>query len=245
MFSGEFIASIPDQGVQDRVQDASDQFERLLLNLPPKFKAPVLAAKDALSPASLLTNIEESSTKNNVFEVICHRFGFQHDSVANQFECVVTTLASYISRHEEAALPRASLPSGFDAAAQRDLTVIAQLTVRTYHTELLENYNLWLRNHRVTSPSKHWFDGDQHQHERFSIEIALWHCMWAEAANLRFAPEFLCYVFYHLLEAFPRPRAEGSTWTFLKNVVSPNYKCLICDTGKRGDIHPVFGRKDQ
>ena len=62
MFSGEFIASIPDQGVQDRVQDASDQFERLLLNLPPKFKAPVLAAKDALSPASLLTNIEESST---------------------------------------------------------------------------------------------------------------------------------------------------------------------------------------
>ena len=248
MFSEEFIASIPDEIVKGRVQDASDQFERLLLNLPPKFKAPVLAARDAFCPTSLPTNIVESSTSNYIFEIICDRFGFQYDSVANQFECVVTTLASYISRHKEAALPKASLSEGFDAGAQGSSTMIAQLTISTYRSEILENYDLWLRNHRLTSPSKHWlgFD-DRHQHERFSIEIALWHCMWAEAANLRFAPEFLCYVYYHLLEAFPSSRAEGSTgnWTFLKNVVTPNYKCLIHDTGKRGDIRPVFARKDQ
>ena len=92
---------------------------------------------------------------------------------------------------------------------------------------------------------------------RQCLEIALTQLIWAEASNLRFCPEFLCYLHYMLATALgrhlrslvklpaglggavgggglaaaaDRGEAWGEGWTYLDNVVRPNYNRLVKDT---------------
>ena len=69
-------------------------------------------------------------------------------------------------------------------------SVIAAV-VTNYRNQLLRNQELWFVRMGLTDPAKRWPISDT---DKATMEIALVHLIWAEAANLRFCPEFLCYV---------------------------------------------------
>ena len=112
-------------------------------------------------------------------------------ATADEHESLTFTLATHISRagdpdEEDRGVPKA--------------TVVAAVVAR-YRDELMRNQGLWYKHHGLTDPAKQWRISDT---DRATMEAALVHLIWAEAANLRFCPEFLCYVYYILSHAVGR-----------------------------------------
>ena len=62
-------------------------------------------------------------------------------------------------------------------------------TVSDLRAELLSNYSMWVKWCGITP--------EQDDNER---DIALYLMIWGEAANLRFTPELLCFLFHKLKE---------------------------------------------
>jgi hypothetical protein len=62
------------------------------------------------------------------------------------------------------------------------------------------------------------------------MEIVLWWCVWGEAANLRFMPECISYIFYlaknDVKDQPEKRRAEGTPSSFLYLIVEPLYLVL-------------------
>ncbi|KAF8409240.1 hypothetical protein HHK36_005314 [Tetracentron sinense] len=154
-------------------------------------------------------------------------FGFQRDNVRNQREHIVLHLANAQMRH----------PPSRDHIDSLDPTVL-----RRFRYKLLSNYsswcsylgrksNVWISNRRDTSSS------DQVRELLFTCLYLL---IWGEAANLRFVPECICYIYHHMalelcwiLEDRPDentgrpyiPLNSGEN-AFLNRVVTPIYQII-------------------
>ncbi|KAK4783366.1 hypothetical protein SAY86_007740 [Trapa natans] len=152
-------------------------------------------------------------------------FGFQADNVRNQREHLVLHLANSQMR-------RTPLPSSPDA--------LYPAVVYDFRKKLFKNYNLWC-SYLGKTPSL-WLSSrtDTIGLRRELMYISLYLLIWGEAANLRFMPECLCYIFHHMamdlnhiLEGdFDRntgrpfsPSISGQN-AFLKYVVTPIYKTI-------------------
>ncbi|EEC80135.1 hypothetical protein OsI_21922 [Oryza sativa Indica Group] len=114
--------------------------------------------------------------------------------------------------------------------------------------KLFSNYRKWCnflsRKHSLRSPQ-----GAQPQEiqQRNILFLGLYLLIWGEAANIRFMPECLCYIFHNMAYELNgllagnvsivtgeniRPSYGGDEEAFLKKVVTPIYRVIKKESGK-------------
>ncbi|CAA0825289.1 Callose synthase 11 [Striga hermonthica] len=149
-------------------------------------------------------------------------FGFQDDNVRNQREHLVLHLANSQMR----------LQPPPPAADRLDAGVL-----RRFRLKLLKNYTSWCsylgKRTQVRMPNRHNPDLER----RELLYVCLYLLIWGEAANLRFTPECLCYIYHHMalelnyilddhIDEYTGQFFVPSTckqFGFLDNVVTPIY----------------------
>ncbi|XP_062151561.1 callose synthase 12-like [Alnus glutinosa] len=113
-------------------------------------------------------------------------FGFQNDNVRNQREHLVLHLAN--------AQMRLSPPPD-------NIDVLDAAVLRRFRKKLLRNYNAWCSylgkksNIRISNRREASSAAD---HRRELLYISLFLLIWGEAANLRFVPECICFIFHNM-----------------------------------------------
>lgn len=158
-------------------------------------------------------------------------FGFQKDNVANQREHLILMLANVHNR----LLPR---PEPMHKLDDRALNAVMN--------KLFKNYKSWCkflgRKHKLWLPRIH-----QEERQRKILYMGLYLLIWGEAANLRFMPECLCYIYHHMASELHgmlagnvsmvtgdnmKPAYGGKAESFLTLVVTPIYDVISRETLK-------------
>ncbi|KAI6687102.1 hypothetical protein NL676_023930 [Syzygium grande] len=193
----------------------------------PEIKAAVTALRSICHLPSL-EDLQKDAASMDLFDLLQSFFGFQEGNVANQREHLLLLLANAHVRHNQ----NQTLVSKLGDAATEELM-----------KKFFKNYTNWCKylgktsNIRVPNVKQ-----DAQQYKLLYIGLHL--LIWGEAANLRFMPECLCYIFHHMayelhgiLTGVPSPTSEaipaygGGPESFLNNVVTPIYK-VIYDEAK-------------
>ncbi|XP_074592799.1 callose synthase 12-like [Curcuma longa] len=159
-------------------------------------------------------------------------FGFQRDNIRNQREHLVLLLAN--------AQMRIHPPPD-------DIDVLHAKVVRRVRKKLLHNYtawcsylgrtpNVWIDNRRAASGHRRAASDPR----RELLYAALYLLIWGEAANVRFVPECLSYIFHHMAGELNRiledyideatgqpalPAISGEN-AFLTRVITPVYETI-------------------
>lgn len=149
-------------------------------------------------------------------------FGFQADNIKNQREHIILLLANHQMRTQPA-------PEAKD--------MLAHTVVHFLHKKLFKNYKMWC-SFLGKKPSL-WLPKsskiiDNHRELLYSCLYLL---IWGEAANLRFMPECLCFIFHHMAMELNniievhghvqgyKPTSYG--WNgFLTKVIEPIYNAV-------------------
>lgn len=148
----------------------------------PEVRAAVSALKYFGGLPKLPGNFPIPASRNaDMFDFLHYVFGFQKDNVCNQREQVVILLANEQSR---LGAPDESEPILDEAAAQK------------VFLKSLDNYIKWC-NYLGIQPV--WSNLEAVNKEKKLLFISLYFLIWGEAANIRFLPECLCYVFHHMV----------------------------------------------
>ncbi|XP_073010773.1 callose synthase 5-like [Typha latifolia] len=154
-------------------------------------------------------------------------FGFQRDSVRNQREHLILLLANVHIRLRPKPEP---------------LNKLDERAVDAVMGKLFKNYKTWCkflgRKHSLRFPQ----GAQTHEvQQRKILYMGLFLLIWGEAANLRFMPECLCYIFHNMAYELNgllagnvsivtgeniRPSYGGNDEDFLKKVITPIY-CVI------------------
>ncbi|KAI4333205.1 hypothetical protein L6164_018042 [Bauhinia variegata] len=152
-------------------------------------------------------------------------FGFQGDSVANQREHLILLLANVHMRQ----VPKLDQSNKLDDRALKEVM-----------KKLFRNYKKWCKY--LNRKSSIWLPTiQQHVQQRQLLYMGLYLLIWGEAANLRFMPECLCYIYHHmafelhgvlagdvsLMTGEPvKPAYGGEKEAFLMKVVKPIYDTI-------------------
>ena len=120
-----------------------------------------------------------------------------------------------------------------------DLDARAVRAVKALHHHTLSSYENWaMKMHELKRADAYGRAGDEDPDTRtLMYEVVLWWCIWGEAANMRFIPEFLSWVFWSLVQkrgasedCFGRYEdGEG----FLHHVMRPMYQYVSQEAFKR------------
>ncbi|KAF7849020.1 hypothetical protein BT93_L1333 [Corymbia citriodora subsp. variegata] len=140
-------------------------------------------------------------------------FGFQKDNVANQREHLILLLANMQIRLTQ----RPKQPSE---------------ALKEVMKKLFENYEKWCKF--LDKKSNLWLPTNQQRvQQRKLLHMGLYLLIWGEAANLRFMPECLCYIFHHMASELngivagnASPAYGGEEEAFLRKVVTPIYEVI-------------------
>ncbi|KAL8099491.1 hypothetical protein AgCh_031937 [Apium graveolens] len=162
-------------------------------------------------------------------------FGFQKDSVANQREHLILLLANVHIRQ----FPKPDQQPKLDERALNEVM-----------KKLFKNYKKWCKF--LDRKSSLWLPTIQQEvQQRKLLYMGLYLLIWGEAANLRFMPECLCYIYHHMaFELYGmlagnvspmtgenvKPAYGGEEEAFLRKVVTPIYEVIAkeADRSKRG-----------
>ncbi|XP_056172840.1 putative callose synthase 8 isoform X2 [Syzygium oleosum] len=201
----------------------------------PEIKAAVTALRSICRLPSL-EDLQKDAASMDLFDLLQSFFGFQEGNVANQREHLLLLLANAHVRHNQ----NQTLVSKLGDAAIEELM-----------KKFFKNYTNWCKylgktsNIRVPNVKQ-----DAQQYKLLYIGLHL--LIWGEAANLRFMPECLCYIFHHManelhgiLTGVPSPTSEvipaygGGPESFLNNVVTPIYRVIYdeAEKNKNGTAH--------
>ncbi|OMO56217.1 Glycosyl transferase, family 48 [Corchorus olitorius] len=163
-------------------------------------------------------------------------FGFQRDNVRNMREHLILLLANnHIRLHPK--------PEPLNKLDERAIDAVM--------SKLFKNYKTWCkflgRKHSLRLPQ-----GSQEIQQRKILYMGLYLLIWGEAANVRFLPECLCYIFHNMAYELHgllagnvsivtgeniKPSYGGDDEAFLRKVITPLY-CVIakeaekCQNGK-------------
>ncbi|GFP95013.1 callose synthase 5 [Phtheirospermum japonicum] len=159
-------------------------------------------------------------------------FGFQRDNVRNQTEHLILLLANIHIR----LIPKPEPQNILDDRA-----------VDALMNKLFKNYKTWCkylgRKHSLRLPKGHL-----EVQQRKLLYMGLYLLIWGEAANVRFMPECLCYIFHNMAYELHgllagnvsvvtgeniKPSYGGDDEAFLRKVVTPIYR-VIENESKRG-----------
>ncbi|GFZ18220.1 glucan synthase-like 10 [Actinidia rufa] len=148
----------------------------------PEVQASVSALKYFRDLPKLPGNFSIPPTRNaDMFDFLHYVFGFQKDNVSNQREHIVHLLANEQSR---LGIPDDPEPKLDEAAVQK------------VFLKSLDNYIKWC-NYLGIRPV--WSNLEAVSKEKKLLFISLYFLIWGEAANIRFIPECLCYIFHHMV----------------------------------------------
>nr|GMD67382.1 callose synthase 3-like [Ipomoea batatas] len=152
-------------------------------------------------------------------------FGFQKDNVANQREHLILLLANVHIRQN----PK---PDQQPKLEERALNHVMK--------KLFKNYKKWCKY--LDRKSSLWLPTIQQEvQQRKLLYMGLYLLIWGEAANLRFMPECLCYIYHHMaFELYGmlagnvspmtgenvKPAYGGEEEAFLRKVVTPIYEVI-------------------
>ncbi|KAJ7945245.1 Callose synthase [Quillaja saponaria] len=165
-------------------------------------------------------------------------FGFQRDNVRNQREHLILLLANnHIRLHPK--------PEPLNKLDDRAVDAVMK--------DLFKNYKTWCkflgRKHSLRLPQ-----GQQEIQQRKLLYMGLYLLIWGEAANVRFMPECLCYIFHNMAYELHgllagnvsivtgeniKPSYGGDDEAFLRKVITPLYRVIEKEAKKsRGGKSP-------
>lgn len=188
-------------------------------------QAAVSAVKYFRGLPKLPDNFPIPASRNaDIFDFLHYVFGFQKDNVSNQREHVVHLLANGQSR---LGIPEVPEPKLDEAAAQE------------VFLKSLDNYINWCN---YLSIPVVWSKLPEVSTERKLLFLSLYFLIWGEAANIRFLPECLCYIFHHmgmelneiLRQQVAQPAkscASEAGVSFLNQVICPLYDVVAAEAG--------------
>ncbi|MCD7448465.1 Callose synthase 5 [Datura stramonium] len=158
-------------------------------------------------------------------------FGFQRDNVRNQRENLILLLANIHIR----LIPKAEPLNKLDDRA-----------VDALMNKLFKNYKTWCKylgkKHSLRLPQ-----AQQEAQQRKILYMGLYLLIWGEAANVRFMPECLCYIFHNMAYELHgllagnvsivtgeniKPSYGGDDESFLRKVVTPIYRVIDKEANK-------------
>lgn len=193
----------------------------------PEIKAAVTALRNIRGLPWLLESraSRQKGTEIDLFDWLQSMFGFQKDNVANQREHLILLLANIHMRQ----VPK---PDALGKLSDAALSIVME--------RLFKNYRRWCkflnRRDHLQLPSI-----QQEIQQRKILYIGLYLLIWGEAANLRFMPESLCYIFHHMAGELygtlagavssvtgenVKPTYGGGNDSFLAKVVTPIYNVI-------------------
>ncbi|XBH58837.1 hypothetical protein VPH35_080207 [Triticum aestivum] len=151
-------------------------------------------------------------------------FGFQKDNVSNQREHIVHLLANEQSRLGKLSGNEPKIDEG---------------AVHVVFSKSLDNYIKWC-NYLPLRPV--WNNIESLTKEKKLLYVCLYYLIWGEAANVRFLPEGLCYIFHHLareLEVIMQKQTaepagsciSNDGVSFLDQVIYPLYEIVAAEAG--------------
>ncbi|GMJ08614.1 callose synthase 5, ARABIDOPSIS THALIANA GLUCAN SYNTHASE-LIKE 2, GLUCAN SYNTHASE-LIKE 2 [Hibiscus trionum] len=158
-------------------------------------------------------------------------FGFQRDNVRNQREHLILLLANnHIRLHPK----------------PEPLNKLDERAVDAVMSKLFKNYKTWCkflgRKHSLRLPQ-----GSQEIQQRKILYMGLYLLIWGEAANVRYMPECLCYIFHNMAYELHgllagnvsivtgeniKPSYGGDDEAFLRKVITPIY-CVIAKEAEK------------
>ncbi|KAG8383820.1 hypothetical protein BUALT_Bualt04G0053600 [Buddleja alternifolia] len=164
-------------------------------------------------------------------------FGFQacvRDNVRNQREHLTLLLANIHIR----LIPKPEPQNKLDDRA-----------VEALMNKLFKNYKTWCKflgkKHSLRLPQ-----GQQEVQQRKILYMGLYLLIWGEAANVRFMPECLCYIFHNMAYELHgllagnvsivtgeniKPSYGGDDESFLRKVITPIYRVIEKESKKDKD----------
>ncbi|KAF6157565.1 hypothetical protein GIB67_004503 [Kingdonia uniflora] len=180
---------------------------------------------------SLPADFKLSGVRNlDIFDLLEYVFGFQKDNIRNQRENVVLSIAN--------AQSRLGIPT--EAEPKVDERAITEVFLKA-----LDNYIKWCKYLKIRLA---WNSLEAINKDRKVILVSLYYLIWGEAANVRFLPECICYIFHHMAkeldaildhgEAQPAASCgdENGSVSYLDQIICPIYKTLSAeaDENKNG-----------
>lgn len=165
----------------------------------------------------------------DVFDLLEYVFGFQKDNIRNQRENIVLAIAN--------AQARLGIPADADPK-------IDEKAINEVFLKVLDNYIKWCKYLRLRLA---WNSFQAINRERKLFLVSLYFLIWGEAANVRFLPECICYVFHHMAkeldaildhgEANPAPSCitEDGSVSFLDKIICPIYETMAAEAGRNNN----------
>ncbi|KAK5793272.1 callose synthase 5-like [Gossypium arboreum] len=158
-------------------------------------------------------------------------FGFQRDNVRNMREHLILLLANnHIRLHPK----------------PEPLNKLDERAVDAVMSKLFKNYKTWCkflgRKHSLRLPQ-----GSQEIQQRKILYMGLYLLIWGEAANVRYMPECLCYIFHNMAYELHgllagnvsivtgeniKPSYGGDDEAFLRKVITPIY-CVVAKEAEK------------
>ncbi|GFQ03859.1 callose synthase 10 [Phtheirospermum japonicum] len=165
----------------------------------------------------------------DMFDLLEYVFGFQKDNIRNQREHVVLTLAN--------AQSRLGIPIEADPK-------LDERAVREVFLKVLDNYIKWCRYLRIRLV---WNSLEAINKDRKLFLVSLYLCIWGEAANVRFLPECICYIFHHMARELDAILdhgeathaasciSENGSVAFLEQIICPIYGTLAMEATRNNN----------
>ncbi|XP_011072986.1 callose synthase 10 [Sesamum indicum] len=165
----------------------------------------------------------------DMFDLLEYVFGFQKDNVRNQREHLILALAN--------AQSRLGIP--VDADPKLD-----ERAVRDVFLKVLDNYIKWCRYLRIRLV---WNSLEAINKDRKLFLVSLYFCIWGEAANVRFLPECICYIFHHMARELDAILdhgeathatsciSENGSVSFLEQIICPIYETLAEEASRNNN----------
>jgi callose synthase len=190
----------------------------------PEIKAAIAVIRNirGLPPAQ---DFKKHGAFIDLFDFLQHCFGFQEANVANQREHLILLLANMQTRQTH---------------HQTSVIKLGEGGVDELMRKFFKNYTTWCKFLERKSNIRLPFVKQEAQQYKI-LYIGLYLLIWGEAANLRFMPECLCYIFHHMsyeMHGVLSGAISLTTWekvmpaygnepeSFLNNVVTPIYNVL-------------------
>ncbi|XP_057461314.1 putative callose synthase 8 [Actinidia eriantha] len=196
----------------------------------PEIKVAVAAVRNVRG-LPFLENFGRRMANMDLFDWLQFCFGFQKGNVANQREHIILLLANTHIRQ---------------SPKQTNMSKLGDDAVNELMKKIFKNYTNWCkflgRKSNIRLP---YLKQEAQQHKL--LYLGLYLLIWGEAANLRFMPECLCYIFHHmayelhnmLIGAISMTTGEkvmpvygGESESFLNNLVSPIYRVILEEAKK-------------
>ncbi|PHT86149.1 Callose synthase 9 [Capsicum annuum] len=165
----------------------------------------------------------------DMFDLLEYVFGFQKDNIRNQRENVILIVAN----------AQSGLGIPVEADPKIDENVITEVFLK-----VLDNYIKWCRYLRIRLV---WNKLEAINRDRKLFLVSLYFCIWGEAANVRFLPECICYIFHHMAreldaildrgEASPAPSCigENQSVSFLEQIICPIYETIAAEAARNNN----------